>query len=83
MLKIRQSHEEVGYHPRVHNTADILTWKYAERDNYIIGLSFMHKYSPVSDSAWVVPISLQQMHSSTLDMQLHIHTFVTHKIPLY
>ena len=48
-----------------------------------IGFSIMHKWSPVSDSAWVTPISLQQMHSSTLDVEmytLHLHFCYT-KIP--
>ena len=51
---------------QVSNILQIFTHGYMQNAAINIGFSIMHKWSPVSDSAWVTPISLQQMHSSVL-----------------
>ena len=43
-----------------------------------IGFSIMHKWSPVSDLAWVTPISLHQMHWSTCTLAMEMYTLHSH-----
>ena len=54
--------------------SDILQiFTYGNMQNMAInlGLSVMHKVPPVSNSACVIPISLQQMHSTNLNMDMN------------
>ena len=74
--------------------SDILQiFTYGNMQNMAInlGLSVMHKVPPVSNSACVIPISLQQMHSTNLNMDmttpfsqlLHKNSFLSNTTELH
>ena len=48
------------------NILQIFTHGNMQNVSINIGFSLMHEWSLVSDSAWVTPISIKQMHSPVL-----------------